>query len=68
MQLHGPAKSLQLARMSFENKITRQALGMGELSVEKAIQLGGPLKENQKNTAGIAKLIVFEGLYWTKCV
>ncbi|CAJ1387829.1 unnamed protein product [Effrenium voratum] len=26
MQLHGPAKSLQLARMSFENKITRQAI------------------------------------------
>eukprot|EP00435_Cladocopium_sp_Y103_P012730 s2250_g3.t1 len=26
MQLHGPAKSLQLAKMSFENKITRQAM------------------------------------------
>ncbi|CAK9019604.1 unnamed protein product [Durusdinium trenchii] len=25
LQLHGPAKSLQLARMSFENKITRKA-------------------------------------------
>ncbi|CAK9051506.1 L type [Durusdinium trenchii] len=26
LQLHGPAKSLQLARMSFENKITRKAM------------------------------------------
>ena len=26
MQLHGPAKSLQLAKMSFENKITRQTM------------------------------------------
>jgi len=26
LQLHGPAKSLQIARMSFENKITRQAI------------------------------------------
>jgi len=26
MQLHGPAKSLQLAKMSFENKLTRQAI------------------------------------------
>ena len=25
MQLHGPAKSLQLAQMSHENKVTRQA-------------------------------------------
>lgn len=26
MQLHGPAKSLQIAKMSFENKLTRQAI------------------------------------------
>lgn len=26
MQLHGPAKSLQLAKMSFENKLTRRAI------------------------------------------
>ncbi|CAE7507301.1 cac [Symbiodinium natans] len=26
MQLNGPAKSLQLAKMSYENKLTRQAL------------------------------------------
>ncbi|CAE7676269.1 cac [Symbiodinium sp. CCMP2592] len=26
MQLHGPAKSLQLAKMSYENKITREAV------------------------------------------
>lgn len=26
MQLHGPAKSLQLAKMSFENKVTRQEI------------------------------------------
>eukprot|EP00434_Breviolum_minutum_P037604 symbB.v1.2.033349.t1/scaffold4132.1/size44191/2 len=26
MQLHGPAKSLQVAKMSYENKITRQAI------------------------------------------
>ena len=27
MQLHGPAKSLQLAQMSHENRVTRQAPG-----------------------------------------
>jgi len=26
MQLHGPAKSMQMAKMSYENKLTRQAL------------------------------------------
>eukprot|EP00434_Breviolum_minutum_P045930 symbB.v1.2.041293.t1/scaffold8025.1/size8132/1 len=26
MQLHGPAKSLQMAKMGYENKLTRQAL------------------------------------------
>ncbi|CAJ1355202.1 unnamed protein product, partial [Effrenium voratum] len=26
MQLHGPAKSLQMAQMSHENKITRQVI------------------------------------------
>ncbi|CAK9101489.1 Voltage-dependent calcium channel type A subunit alpha-1 [Durusdinium trenchii] len=26
MQLHGPAKSLQMAKMSYENKLTRQAI------------------------------------------
>ncbi|CAE7296994.1 CACNA1C, partial [Symbiodinium necroappetens] len=26
MQLHGPAKSLQLAQMSHENKVTRQVI------------------------------------------
>ena len=26
MQLHGPAKSMQLAKMSFENKLTRRAI------------------------------------------
>lgn len=26
MQLRGPAKSLQIAKMSFENKLTRQAI------------------------------------------
>ncbi|CAK9003714.1 L type [Durusdinium trenchii] len=26
MQLHGPAKSMQMAKMSFENKITRQSI------------------------------------------
>ena len=26
LQLHGPAKSMQMAKMSFENKLTRQAI------------------------------------------
>eukprot|EP00434_Breviolum_minutum_P042286 symbB.v1.2.037632.t1/scaffold5610.1/size25367/1 len=26
VQLHGPAKSLQMAKMGYENKLTRQAL------------------------------------------
>lgn len=26
MQLHGPAKSMQLAKMSYENRVTRRAL------------------------------------------
>ncbi|CAE7946261.1 unnamed protein product, partial [Symbiodinium sp. KB8] len=40
LQLHGPAKSLQLAKMSFENKITRQAIkAIGSALVEMRLEM-----------------------------
>jgi len=40
MQLHGPAKSLQLAKMSFENKITRQAIkAIGSALLEMRLEM-----------------------------
>ncbi|CAK9107350.1 unnamed protein product [Durusdinium trenchii] len=40
MQLHGPAKSLQIAKMSFENKLTRQAIrNLGQETLDIKTQL-----------------------------
>jgi len=40
MQLHGPAKSLQIAKMSFENKMTRQAIrNLGQETLDMKAQL-----------------------------
>lgn len=49
MQLHGPAKSMQMAKMSYENKLTRQALQ----SLKKEIfRMRRGLKPNSKEMDG----------------
>mmetsp|Transcript_34876 Transcript_34876/g.83615 ORF Transcript_34876/g.83615 Transcript_34876/m.83615 type:complete len:91 (-) Transcript_34876:41-313(-) len=51
MQLHGPAKSIQLARMSHENKVTRQTIKrlINEI-VEMKEQLAAFLAEDDEPT------------------